>query len=94
MTKAELKRRLVPGTKLVLVNCLMGPCNKPRTVKQVRSTDIIMLTPEGKESHLDLQSHEFVEATENGFRIMLKAQPATLGLREQPERVAAEYEWG
>ncbi len=91
MTKAELKRRLVPGTKLVLIDCLMGKCHKPRTVKQVRSSDIIMLTDEGKESHLHIASNEYVTETANGFQVWLKYQPAQPGLPEQPPRIAAEY---
>lgn len=83
MTKAELKRRLVPGTKLTLVNCLMGPCNKHRTVQQVRSSEFVMSTPEGSDSYLPIGSDEYVEATENGFKIIIKGSG----------RIAAEYQW-
>lgn len=94
MTKAELKRRLVPGTELTLINCLMGPCNNPRTVAQVRSSDYVMLTPEGKHSYLTITPEEEVRETENGFQLILKAQDARPGLPAQPERIAAEYVWG
>lgn len=94
MTKAELKRRLVPGTKLTLVNCMMGPCNKHRTVVKVMSTDVQMLTPEGTHSYMTLNSYERVEATENGFKVILKAEPAVPGQPARDERLACEYQWG
>lgn len=94
MTKAELKRRLTPGTKLTLVNSLLGPCSKPRTVHEVRSADYVMLTPEGKHSYLTIIPAEEVRETPKGFQVVLKAQPAEPGRPAQAEKLAAEYEWG
>ena len=67
---AELKRIPV-GTRLRLVNSLIGPCDKPRTVKKVRSADIIMWTPEGTDSYLTLKGVS-LSPTENGFRLFEK----------------------
>lgn len=94
MTKAELKRRLTPGTELTLVNCLMGPCLKPRIVKEARTKDYIMLTPEGTNSYLAISVDEEIRETSGGFQVVIKAQPATVGMPEQSERIAAEYVWG
>jgi hypothetical protein len=69
-TIAALKR-LPVGTRLRLVNCLMGPTNKPRVIKQVRSRDILMDTPEGQVSYLTLGGVT-IEATENGFKLFEK----------------------
>lgn len=93
MTKAELKRRLTVGTKLVLVNCLMGPCYKPREVFEVRSKDYVMLTPEGSHSYLTITPEEEIRETPKGFQVVLKPQAAVTGMPAQSERVVAEYEW-
>jgi hypothetical protein len=53
MKLADLKRIPV-GTKLRLVHCLMGPCDKPREVLKVQTNAVVMLTPEGKHSWLTL----------------------------------------
>ena len=67
-SKASLKRIPV-GTKLALVNSLMGPCEpKPRTVKTVRSNDLIMATEKG-DSYLGLSTGDKCVPTERGFRI-------------------------
>lgn len=95
MTKAELKRRLIPGTKLTLVNTLLGPCNKPRTVLDVRSRGYVMLTPEGKHSHLDIVPGEEIHETPNGFQVVVLASPASAQRSyAEPERIGAEYVWG
>lgn len=65
-SKADIKR-LPIGTKLRLVHCLIGPTDKLRTIQQVRSNDILMLTEDGKTSYLTLGG-EF-KATEKGFQL-------------------------
>jgi len=92
MTKAELKRRLVPGTKLTLVDSLLGECCKPRTVHAVRSADYIMLTPEGKHSHLAIVTGERIDETPGGFRVVILPDDKTN--EYQIEQTAAEYKWG
>lgn len=98
MTKAELKRRLVPGTQLTLVNSLLGPTRQHRTVKQARSADYIMTKPDGKDSYLPINSNEEVRETEKGFAIFIKAGSSSIfqggRLVPQPEQLAAEYVWG
>ena len=37
MTLKQLRERVQPGTKLVLLNCLLGPCRKARTVETVNT---------------------------------------------------------
>lgn len=70
MTKAELKRRLTPGTELTLVHCLVGPTRDHRTVKAVRSKDIVVLASGSHEFQVPLDTGFRVEETENGFRIL------------------------
>lgn len=83
MTVAELKRRLVPGTKLTLVHTLLGPTRKERHVFETRSRDCVMYVPEkDANSYLQWPKASQLEATPRGFRI-----------REDGE-IAAEYEWG
>lgn len=65
-TKAELKRLRV-GTRLILIDCLMGPCHQPRTIKEVRSNSIKMQLEDGRISTLDL--HGKLEPTAEGFLI-------------------------
>lgn len=94
MTKASLKRQLLPGLKLTLTNSLLGPCNKQRTVHQVRSNDIVMITETGSHSHLAITPDEEVRGTSNGFQIVLKEGTETSrGVLDQ-DHIVAEYEWG
>jgi len=66
-TKAQLKR-LPIGTELILVECLMGPCNDPRTIKQIKSNAIVMQLPDGRTSNCYLdQIGNKLEPTEDGF---------------------------
>lgn len=64
-TKAELKR-LPIGQELILTYTLLGPCHKPRKIKEQRSRDIVMQLPTGELSFLTLRGR--FEATQNGFR--------------------------
>jgi hypothetical protein len=75
-TKAELKR-LPIGTELVLVECLMGKCNDSRTIKQVRSNDIIMQLPDGRTSYCALNNK--LESTEDGF--LLRCEDGRVAVR-------------
>ena len=69
MTKAELKRRLGPGTKLRLVENRNGPCDEPREVKIVRAAEIVMMTPLGTFSSLELGKGFEVAETPDGFQV-------------------------
>jgi len=71
ITSLAALKRIPVGTRLRLIDSLIGPCDKPRTVKQVRSADIIMLTPEGTDSYLTLKGVR-LSPTENGFRLFEK----------------------
>lgn len=82
MTKAELKRKLTPGLELTLVNSYVGPTWQRRKVKQVRSSDVIMLKDDGRESTMTLNPGDVVEETANGFRIL------------QSGKIALQYVWG
>lgn len=83
MTVAELKRRLVPGTKLTLINCLMGPCQKLRTVERIRSKHFVFHAHEkNRESVLQCPKASQLIETENGFRILNDGE------------IAVEYVWG
>lgn len=84
MRLADLKR-LPPGTKLRLVECLMGPVpegTQLRTVEQVRSADIVMrVAHSGARSYLTLPKAADFRETADGFAI------------EEDGVVAARYVW-
>ena len=73
VSKAEFLRWLTPGKEVRLINCLLGPCDKPRTVKSVKGPRVEFDTPDGRVSHLHLTSEEEVEKTESGYRLVLKS---------------------
>ena len=66
-------KRLQPGTKLILVNSLVGrpKTDGRRTLKKVRSNDVIMMTPDGRDSYLSLHNVRVVQ-TELGFTLFDK----------------------
>jgi len=71
MKHADLKR-LPVGTRLTLVNCLMGPCNKPRTLKKITS-NALLFEPDDKPgtiSWLYFGKAKDFRAEENGFSII------------------------
>jgi hypothetical protein len=49
ISRAQLKNLFVPGTRLTLINCLMGPTNKPRTVHKATSYGFIMIASDKNE---------------------------------------------
>ena len=75
MKLADLKRIPV-GTKLRLVHCLMGPCDKPREVLKVQTNAVVMLTPEGKHSWLTLPKASDFRDDEDGFSILESGEVA------------------
>lgn len=79
-SKAALLRIPV-GTRLRLVNSLMGPCDQGKQVKAIRSSSIVMENTDGpkagRESYLYLESGEWVEARIRGFAVMFKDQGVT-----------------
>jgi hypothetical protein len=75
-TKAQLKR-LPVDTELILIECLMGLCNDPRTIKQVRSNDIVMELPNGRTSYCNLGNK--LEPTEDGF--LLRCEDGTIAVK-------------
>jgi hypothetical protein len=82
-SKAAVKRIPV-GTKLMLVHTLLGPTHSPREVVQVKSNHLVMRREDNQLSYLYLdQTHETVEATERGFRIVLNEAGS--------KQIAAEY---
>lgn len=81
VTKAEFFRWFTPGKRVRLVNCLMGPCDKPRTVSKVVGMRAELLTDDGRISNLHIEADEHVEKTANGYRIVLT----------EDGRVCAEY---
>ena len=93
LTLAELKRRLAPGTRLLLVHAppvpaSLGPKTLPveRIVQQVRSADVIFAPSafsKGQPSYLTLPKTSCLEATERGFRIY----------DEPGSEFYLEYEW-
>ena len=83
MTVAELKRQMIPGTKLTLTNSLLGPCNKPRTVARVNSVDFMLHQddkPGAPVSHCRWPKASQLVETPKGFRIM------------EGDEIAVEYE--
>jgi hypothetical protein len=68
-TKAELKR-LAVGTRLIMTNNMVGRFDVPsRTIKQIRSNDIIMSLEDGRESYSQLNDVR-LEPTEEGFKLI------------------------
>jgi len=68
-TKAELKR-LPEGTELTLVNNLLGKVSTPRrTIKQIRSQDIILTLEDGRESFMYLEGCT-LQPTDDGFKLI------------------------
>ena len=82
-------KRLPIGTKLRLVNSLMGPCDRARTLKEVRSKDLVFITEKATLSYLFLTGCRVV-ATETGFRLVAKGGNVEDG--DAPEgTLLAEY---
>lgn len=84
MKVAELKRRLTVGTKLILVNNLMGPCRKERVVAQVNTVGVGLMGPDlpaGRLSYFDWPKKMSLVETANGFMI------------RHDNQVAIQYEW-
>lgn len=81
-TKAEFLRWLTIGKNIRLVNSLIGPCDKKRTVSKVSGMNIQFLTDTGSTSHLTLTPDEHVERTPKGYRIVMTSD----------NRTCAEYE--
>jgi hypothetical protein len=69
-TKAAIKR-IPAGTKMALINSLLGPCNLPRTVIRATSNALILGQDDknDRESWLYLDRPMEVNATPNGFRL-------------------------
>ncbi len=84
MKLADLKRRLVPGTKLRLINSLMGPCSRLRVVAKTNTVDVMFTgdgIADGQVSHLAWPKSSALLETENGFKII------------EDNMVCVEYEW-
>jgi hypothetical protein len=64
ISKAKFLKLLQVGDKLTLTHCLLGACNSPREVAEVKSYGYVMLTPEGKHSHLRLDTGDVVDYQE------------------------------
>lgn len=62
LTRNELKTLFYIGRKLRLIDCLIGPCSKVRTVKAQKSYGYEMLTDEGKTSFLRFDKGDYVVA--------------------------------
>lgn len=77
-------KRLPVGTKLTLVNSLMGPCRKTRTVHRHQS-NALTFTGEGieSESYLHFNTGDKVKETTKGFQIL-----------DAEGHLMAEYEMG
>lgn len=73
MTLADLKRKLVPGTKLRLVYSIRhGACNKARTVKTLRTNGVSYIgedIPEGEESWMSFPKAKDLVEIEGGFSV-------------------------
>lgn len=85
MTVAELKRRLVPGTELTLVESRLGPCRKLRTVESVSTVDVGMSgddVAKDRVSYLPWPKASQLQETDKGFQIVIE------------DETAARYEWG
>lgn len=84
MTIAELKRRLVPGTRLRLMNSLMGPCDKARKVEKTNTVEFMLSgdgIQEGKLSHAYWPKKGALFETADGFEIY------------DEEELALAYKW-
>lgn len=73
MKLAELKRKLVKGTKLRLVDSLIGTCDKARVVAMTNSVGVMFTgdgIKDGQFSHLDWPKASQLVETEKGFKIV------------------------
>lgn len=71
-TVADLKRLLIPGTRLRLVHSLMGPCDKLRVVAKTNTVDVMFTgdgIEEGNVSHLAWPKASRLHKTPDGFEI-------------------------
>lgn len=88
LTVAELKRRLVVGAKLVQTLNLRGPCENPRTVAEVSTTEVRFSgpgsdgAPESRLWSLSWPKASQLRETEDGFEIDFA-----------PGRVGVRYRW-
>lgn len=65
-------KKIAVGTRLRLVNCLMGPCDKLRIVAKVNSNSIQFTgdgIQEGRTSYLYFPKSSQFRADDNGFTI-------------------------
>ena len=81
VSKAEFFRWLTIGKRIRLINCLVGPCDKPRIVKKVSGMRAEFTTEQDTVSHLSIGPDQHVEKTPTGYRIVLTAD----------NRICAEY---
>lgn len=81
LTVAELKRRLTVGTKLVQTLNLRGPCENPRTVAEVSTTEVRFSgpgsegVPESRLWSLPWPKASLLRETPDGFEDRLRAGP-------------------
>lgn len=60
LTKRELKTLFYIGRSLRLKDTLIGKCDKLRTVKEHKSYGYVMLTEDGRNSYLRLESGGYI----------------------------------
>jgi hypothetical protein len=95
-TLADLKR-LPPGTRVRLVNTLMGPVpadRQLRTVHKLNSVDMILIPDYDTtiRSHCQLPKAINFEATSNGFKIYVRGGWNAENIYDDTiRRLAAEY---
>jgi len=73
-TLSDLKRKLTPGTKVILKSRFGKEINEEREVIHIQSNGIAFKTPESKKSWLEYPKASLLEFTENGFRIYGKGK--------------------
>ncbi len=93
MKLADLKR-LPIGTKLRLVESLLGPCDKLRVLAMVRATQLVFTCPDrdNRFSYLALPKAKNLEETPDGFAIY-EDYPAGHHNEEAARVLCARYVW-
>lgn len=90
-TLADLKRKLTPGTKVILKTRFGTKINQKREVIHQQSNCIIFKTSEGKKSWLNYPKASLLEFTTNDFRIYGKGKrpltPPEKAIKEGYEKI-------
>jgi len=78
ISRKALKTVFAPGSQWTLVNCLLGPTNKKRTVKRATSYGFVFETESARESELRFQTGDYavIDHTRDGAVVTIYTNAA------------------